>query len=354
MLTKFWFTFNAMNNLYRIALGTCLFIALLSPRSFAQETKTAKQLINEGVKLHDDGEYEQAIAKYKDALQVEPNNDVAEFEIGLSLYKWDKLKDAIPHLERVIKLRTKDRAEAYEMLGTIYDDLGQPAKAITYYQTGIKDDPAFSRLHFNLGITYFQQKQYAEAEKCAVTAIKLNAKHASSHKLYAESAFIQGKKLNALMAYTYFLMLEPNTGRSAKAYTTIDSIFKSSTAKNIVVTTNNGISPMFIAETTINMAGSAAAELKKKGVSKQADLLEFELKMVFNAAGKASAQQKIPKDFICGYADYFYKLAQSDHMPAFTNYISLKQGDESLNWFKDNDAALKAFAAWADENPIKF
>ena len=67
-------------------------------------------------------------------------------------------------------------------------------KAIEYYLRGIEGDPEYQRLYFNVAITYYRTGKYAESEKYAVDAIKLDPKHSSSQRVYALATYAQHKR----------------------------------------------------------------------------------------------------------------------------------------------------------------
>jgi tetratricopeptide (TPR) repeat protein len=93
----------------------------------------------------------------------------------------------------------------YNLLGNIYDDDNQTDKALGYYQKGIQLDPEYQRLHFNLGITNYRIGKYAEAESNAMQAIKLEANHASSLRLYAMATNKLNKPGRAILGWCSFL-----------------------------------------------------------------------------------------------------------------------------------------------------
>ena len=53
------------------------------------------QYINEGIKLHDKGNYENAVQKYKKALELEPNSSLALYELTMTYMVSNKNKECI-------------------------------------------------------------------------------------------------------------------------------------------------------------------------------------------------------------------------------------------------------------------
>ena len=78
------------------------------------------------------------------------------------------------------------------------------------------------------------------------------------------------------------------------------------------------------------------------------DLLEYELKSIFTIAAGETSDGKTDKSFYDKFfAGYFYKLAKSDNMPAFTRLISLSTNKEAnTKWMSDNDQLVKQLDNW--------
>ena len=73
--------------------------------------------------------------------------------------------------------------------------------------------------------------------------------------------------------------------------------------------------------------------------------LEAELKIIFGMTGEQS-EKRTDKDFFWKYyADYFYKLSQSNNMPAFTRFINSSVADNA-NWIKDHPQQMADLDNW--------
>ena len=291
------FIYLRMKNLSPILSIMAIFL-VMNTCCFAQ-TDSAKTLVEQGIKLHDAGNYPGAIEKYDAALKIDPTYVRADYEKGFTLYISGKGKEAIPYLEIVLK--SNDYSDdAYDLIGSIYDDSNEPDKAIMYYQMGIKANPKAERLHFNLGITYARQKKYAEAAECEMQAIKLNPKHASAQREYGLDEYILGNKACAIMAFCDFLLLEPNTDRSKLVYGYLAKVFSNEVNnKTILVSMNKdstGISPLSIINMSVSLAAQAKNELAKKNIDSAANL-EYALKMIFESAGKRQLNLQLLRIF---------------------------------------------------------
>jgi tetratricopeptide (TPR) repeat protein len=336
---------------YILLLFIAPFFALTAT---AQQKDEAKALVDAGITLNDAGKYDEAIEKYKAAIKLKPDYSNAYYEIGYTLYSSDKQKDAIPYLEKVLTLNP-NAGGAYDLLGSIYDDDKQTAKALEYYRKGLKVDPDYQRLHFNIAITLHREGQNAEAETQAVAAIKLEPKHASSHRIYALILADQKKRGCALLAWCSFLSLEVRSQRAITAYNNIQEILN----YGIKRTSDKGVN-IKIAEADLNSGDLMLPMAVLKATSGRTGLSPTDsLKLKLTAAFKISSTfygDKGDDTFFNHYfADYFRKLAESENIEAFAHFISLTvKQDENTQWFKEHQTQLTALDNWVTNTKREF
>lgn len=263
---------------------------------------------------------------------AQSDNPAADYKTALGLVNSGKGADAIPYLQKLVKTNSNYTNAAYSLLGSIYDQSNEPQKAIATYKEGLKVFPNDQSLNFNLGIAYFRDKQYALAELAAIEAIKIDAKHANSQRLYGLVAFHQNKRANALLAFCNFLLLEPNGDKTDEAITNMQSILKGGVLKADGATSR--LSPADARENE-KLNGIISASISAgKGKRLTGDaLMEYQLKTIFTRIGQLSASKPAKNFFDTFYADYFFKLAQSGNVPLFVKMLHTKSPDPALgNW----------------------
>lgn len=279
-------------------------------KTAAQSTDDARALVKEGVKLNDEKKYAEAIDKYRQALKIDTGNMFASYQLAYSLFLSDKGAEGLPYLQKVIAGDEKLRAVAYDLSGLIY----------------------------------FKNKQYGEAELKAIEAIKLDPKHASTQRMYALVSFHQNKRAQALLGFCSFILLEPNTARTAEAWGNIQHILQGGNLKP----EPGGMAPLAIEANTnaLNEAiAQALAYYRDKKLDSPGNLLTARLTTTFINIGKV-AEKQAGNDFFRKYmAAYFYQLAQSPNMPAFARLVS-QSSPESADWLKANPQAVADLDAW--------
>lgn len=286
-----------------------LFVIASGNRTFAQNNDAARELVKEGMKLNEEKKYAEAIDKYNQALKIDTGNLFAAYQLANSSFLSGKGKEGIPYLERIIKADSKLKAAAYDLLGLIF----------------------------------FSSKQYEEAENSAIEAIKLDPAHASTQRMYALVCFHQNKRAAALLGFCRFILLEPNTSRSAEAFGNIQHILQGGALKP----EPGEIPPRAIEADiyTLNQTITQTIARVNKGKYTTGDLLANRLKAIFINIGQL-AEKQTGDDFFRKYmAAYFYRLAQTPHMPAFARLLS-SGTPESAQWIKDNPQQMADLATW--------
>jgi tetratricopeptide (TPR) repeat protein len=339
-------------------ITAAIILSVAALNAHAQDNKTAKQLVDEGVALNDSGKYTQAIERYNSALKADPTYLRADYELGYTLYSSGKGMDAIPYLEKVVAQPGDLDAQTCDLLGSIYDDNKQPDKAIEYFKKGIAIDPKFERLHFNLGISYLRQKQYDAGEAEEIEAIKLDPKHASAQRMYGIAEYEKGNKTQSLIIWCSFLLLEPQSARSAGAFKYVYAILndgvKYNGPKKVTITIPKGdMKPddLLLQMTVVNSMDDKSLAGRK--LSTPVDTLSVQLTAVFKMQAQSLQNNN---DFFSSYfAKYFGQLANSGNMDAFSHLVSLTTyKDENIAWFKENKKQLDDLSNWVQITPRNF
>jgi predicted Zn-dependent protease len=322
-----------------------LLTALLVFCSMVILAQDSAVLISEGLELQKAGRHAEAVSKFKEVLITAPDNAAANYQLAFSLVALKNGIEAIPYAEKATKMQSNYTAAAYSVLGGIYDASGQTAKSITVYTDGLKSYPGDQNIWFNLGLAYFRDKQYAEAEKAAIEAIKLDTKQANSQRLYALVAFHQNKRMNALLGLCSFLLTDPNSPRAEEAYTNIQSILKGGVLKGAdtkeLTTAEAKEAAAFNAGITAIINSPVSQKLS--GVP----LLTYQLKNIFVFAGQAVNKKPSKTFFDNFFIAYFYKLAQNNNIEPLAQLISKSADNMGYEkWQQANPDKVNALNEW--------
>ena len=327
-----------------------LIISLMITSSVYVQNNDLQALISQGVQLHDAGQYKEAIAKYKEALAIDSKSDIVNYEIAYSYFANKQYDEAINYSNLVVKGKSKFQEEAYMVLGNSYDLSGEYSKAVKSYQKGLSKFPKSNLLHYNLALTYFNNKDLKKAEKSGIEAVKSKPRHASSHLLLSVIMDRQGKRVQSLLPAYYFLMLEPNSKRSLIYYDILlgqlGKGVERTDAKSINISISpNGLDDEFgAAELMVSMY--AAKRYTDEDSTKNDYVLFAETnKDIFNLL---ESLKKGNKGFWWEfYVDTFADLVKTNNDEAFSYYISKSKNDEIVNtWMQANTDKLHDFEVW--------
>jgi len=178
---------------------------------------TVEEYIKEGIQFHDRGEYEQAATKYKMALELEPNNSLALYELTLS-YMYSRQNEAcIETAKRGLELDSKLNNEFIASLGSCYSQNGNMVEAISAFEDGLKTNPNNSKLHLNIAVTLSNIRKDKKAIYHLKEAIKHSHNYASPYYFIAEMYRTTNYVIPAISFYMQFVLLEPNSTRSQDA-----------------------------------------------------------------------------------------------------------------------------------------
>ncbi len=111
---------------------------------------------------HEPAALEQARLEFEREIQLNPNDAVAEYQVGQILVAQQKLDLARPRLERALEIQP-DFAEAALALGRLYLQSKDTARAIAALETAVRQAPESEPAHYNLMLAYRNAGRYQDA-----------------------------------------------------------------------------------------------------------------------------------------------------------------------------------------------
>lgn len=165
-------------------------------------------------------------------LKLDPGYSEARNNLGIVYYQMGRYDDAIREFEKVLSdVLYKTPQQAYLNLGLVYFSKGDLRRAIFYFKKAIAIDPNFALAYQNLGISYFEIKEYDEAERNLEQARRLMEKMSGAELHLAEINLYLGRlhllKRNyarALECFEEVVKLAPGTQMEKEAREKIRSI----------------------------------------------------------------------------------------------------------------------------------
>lgn len=256
-------------------------------------------LAYEGIKLHDKGEYEKAIEIYKKALAIDPLSPGINYEMAVTYMSLKDYDNVIKHSDIVIAQNNQHLMHAYIAKASALDDMGRTKESIQVLEEVIEKFGDYYLLHYNLGLSCYNIKEYDKSEKALINAISSNSYHGSSHLLLGTLMNDLRNKTKSILCLHYFLLLEPNTERSKSAYYLLQKIINGNVEQdahesnkyNIFINVNSKDTVFRSNDLMISIL-EASKTLEKNKDKSEEELFVENTKSIFNMLGLHNNEKK--------------------------------------------------------------
>lgn len=330
---------------------------LILSTCFSQEE--LKQLIDEGIALHDKGDFTGAIAKYDAAIKMDPSNVQATYEKAYSLMELKKYDEALTLMKTVLA-ETKNaeyRRLAYVSYGTILDYKGDKKEAVEVYERGIKEFPDSYLLHFNKGITQSGMNKPEEAMKSFQESVSLNPFHASSHNALARLQYDKNR-IPAVLAFFTFLLIEPRGKRAEQNLELLNKLLFKGISKgengNVTISIDtdmlnkkkkNKEDDFSSAELMLSLLGADNTVADSLGAQNDADRLSYKMQMLIGMIQETKSKAKgFFKNF---YVPMLTEMKEKNFMKTASYVAMSSSGNKEItDWLENNRDAMQEFISW--------
>jgi tetratricopeptide (TPR) repeat protein len=154
------------------------------------------------------GHAAEAIDQYLRALEIEPNDLNAHYNLGNALLEAGRTDQAIVQFRKALEIKPDD-ADTYYNLGIALMRVGRPDEAISCFQKVIEFKPDSVGAYNNLALVLFTQGRFNEAVKEYQRTLELMPNYADAH--YMLGCALQGQRKfdAAIVQFQEVLKLEP-------------------------------------------------------------------------------------------------------------------------------------------------
>jgi tetratricopeptide (TPR) repeat protein len=131
----------------------------------------------------DQHNYQAAVTAFAKGLEAEPNNAVARVSYARALYLTGRKDDARKALEQALVIQP-DNTLGLFLLGVLYDEAGDAARAEANYRRVIALDPGHGGAQFFLANHYWRRGDYASAARHYAAAIADDPRNVPARLFY--------------------------------------------------------------------------------------------------------------------------------------------------------------------------
>ena len=199
-----------MNRLQAPLLLLCIFAMFSANAQNEPKLINSGKILKEGIQLHEDGKYLDAVKQYEQISRNDTNYTTAQYEEAYSLYMLGKYDTVMRMCRALIELNDYTSTDAYTLLGNTLDDKKMRPEAIKLYQEAIAKFPKAYMLHFNLGVAYFRANRLDDAAASFRKALEINPFHPTSHYFLGLINAELKRWTPALLAMNTCMILGPN------------------------------------------------------------------------------------------------------------------------------------------------
>jgi len=163
---------------------------------------------NLGVTLEGRGRLEEAAAHYAEVLRIRPDHADAHTNMGVVLTHWDKLAEAAAHFSKALLLMPDD-SQGHVNLALVLQRMGKPQEAASHYVEALRIKPDHTEAHCSLGVILSRQGNVAQAVRHYGAALRSEPDNLDAHVDLGVLLARDGKLEEAKAHFSEALRIDP-------------------------------------------------------------------------------------------------------------------------------------------------
>ncbi len=319
------------------------------------------RLVKDGIRLHDEARYDEALKKYDSALAIDKAHYLANYEKSYTLLILKKYDETIGISKFLLELDPNNiNAHAvYINLGSAQDDKGDVEEAIKTFTKGIGLFPNSYLLHFNRGITYYKLERDKESMVDFQNALYQKPVHASSHQFLGRLMIDDNNRIAAILSLFTFLIMEPEGERAKPNYELLDKQIMKGISQDGKGATVIGIESLLPDKknkkaendfSALDLMLSLSAALDKDEKFRDQNAAEKLERKMSNLVSMFSEKEKGKGFFWDFYTPFLTEMKKKDHLVTACYLASIQSDTEQVNaWIDQNGTRIRGLYDWINE-----
>lgn len=156
-------------NLAYIAIWTVFFIGMQHQTSAQRDSARLDEM---GFRLAAEGKQQEAIAAFREVVQIRPEFGVGHYKLGLALLEAGQIRAAAEPLRRAAELEPNEK-RIHTTLANVLGSVGQPRPAVRHFREALRVDPDW--LPAVIGLAWLQATNPAVLDPGQAILIALHA-----------------------------------------------------------------------------------------------------------------------------------------------------------------------------------
>jgi predicted O-linked N-acetylglucosamine transferase (SPINDLY family) len=168
----------------------------------------ASYFVNQGLAFATRGDFDTASARYREAIALDPNSEIAHHLLGDALRSQENLIEAAKSYARELSINPR-ACETINTLGTVLQRLGRLDQAVVCYRKALALNVRYAEAHNNLGHVLERLGRLDEAVASYQQAILYKPTLAEAHSNLGSALIDRGDFLKAVESCKKAIALQP-------------------------------------------------------------------------------------------------------------------------------------------------
>ena len=326
----------------------CILTLFICQRSFAQQPLlNSGEVLDAGRKLHDDGQYKQAIALYRQVSPNDTNYEQVLHELSLSAYADSDFSDALHYADTGLMRFPEEAPKWYSLRAQALDELGQRDSALADYTRVVRMAPYNYQAFFNRGLCLYHMERFTEAKADFKRCVMIYPNYASAHYFLGLVSMEEGNVVPCMLSFMAYLAIRPSgryAGTVARLMTSLANV--TDEVSTLAAKHQTGEEDNFETETEIFLSKAA---LDKK-YALQSDLEDPIVRQMQALLEKSTYRAEDKGFWMQYYIPYFKTIYTAGEFNAMVYEMFSGLNIKPVNeWNKHHASEVAAFARTSED-----